>query len=181
MIPNIYNRDYWLRYVKQAKSELGKQIYKSRWDIIKRYLQEGTLLDYGCGPGSYTIAAAERVGETGKVVALDIHPKAMEVVQKKAAKRGLNNIETMCAANPSGVAGESVDVVLFYDTFHVLSDQDGVLRGLHRALTPDGVLYFSDHHMKEDEIVQRVTKGDLFELAEKGRYMYRFVKTARQV
>jgi len=139
------------------------------------------VLDYGCGPGSYTIPAAELVGETGRVVALDIHPKAMEAVQKKAAKRGLTNIETVCAADPSGVAAESVDVVLFYDTFHMLSDQDGVLKGLHRALTPDGVLSFSDHHMKAHDIVDKVTKGDLFELAEKGKYTYRFVKTANRM
>jgi ubiquinone/menaquinone biosynthesis C-methylase UbiE len=153
----------------------------------KRLLDEAGIapgacvLDYGCGPGSYTIAAAELVGETGKVVALDIHPKAREAVQKKAAKRGLNNIETMCAADPSGVAAESVDVVLLYDTFHTLGDQDGVLKGLHRALTPDGVLSFSDRHMKEDDIVEKVTTGDLFELAEKGKYTYRFVKTANRV
>lgn len=139
------------------------------------------VLDYGCGPGSDTIAAAELVGATGKVVALDIHPKAIETIQKKAAKRGLTNIETMCAPDPSGVAAESVDVVLFYDTFHMLGDQDGVLKGLHRALTPDGVLSFSDHHMKADDIVEKVTKGDLFELSEKGKYTYRFVKTANRV
>ena len=153
----------------------------------KRLLNEASIspgacvLDYGCGPGSCSIAAAELVGETGKVVALDIHPKAMEVVQKKAAKRGLANIETTCAADPSGLPTGSVDVVLLYDTFHMLSDQDAVLKGLHRALKPDGVLSFSDHHMKEDEIVQRVTKGDLFELAEKGKYTYCFVKTANRV
>ena len=85
------------------------------------------VLDYGCGPGSYSIAAGEIVGETGKVAALDIHPMAMEAVQKKAAKRGLTTIEPICAADPSGVESESIDVVLLYDTFHMLGDQDGVL------------------------------------------------------
>ncbi|MGV8107197.1 MAG: methyltransferase domain-containing protein [Nitrososphaerota archaeon] len=32
------------------------------------------ILDYGCGPGSYSIAASELVGATGKIYALDIHP-----------------------------------------------------------------------------------------------------------
>ena len=116
------------------------------------------------------------MGEAGKVVALDIHPKAMEAVQKKAAERGLTNIETMCAADPSGLPDGSVDVALLYDTFHMLSDRDAVLRGLHRALKPDGVLSFSDHHMKEAEIVKTVTEGGLFELAEKGKYTYRFAR-----
>ena len=54
-----------------------------------------SVLDYGCGPGSYTIAAAQMVGDSGKVYALDIHPFAVRQVQKKAAKKGLNNIETI--------------------------------------------------------------------------------------
>ncbi len=36
-----------------------------------------SILDYGCGPGAYTIIAAKIVGETGKVYALDIHKLAI--------------------------------------------------------------------------------------------------------
>ncbi|MDI6886277.1 MAG: methyltransferase domain-containing protein [archaeon] len=50
-----------------------------------------------------------------------------------------------------------VDVVLLYDTFHTLGDPNGVLEELHRVLKPDGILSFSDHHMKENEIVSEVT------------------------
>lgn len=39
------------------------------------------VLDYGCGPGSYTVIAAKLVGNSGKVYALDIHPLAIQKVQ----------------------------------------------------------------------------------------------------
>lgn len=51
-----------------------------------------TVLDFGCGPGSYTIPAARIVGEKGRVYALDIHPLAIKTVEKKARKQRLTNI-----------------------------------------------------------------------------------------
>jgi predicted methyltransferase len=56
------------------------------------------VLDYGCGTESFTFEAAQRVGPEGKVYALDIHPLALEKVQKGALKKGLANIETVLAS-----------------------------------------------------------------------------------
>ncbi|MEA1907980.1 MAG: methyltransferase domain-containing protein, partial [Euryarchaeota archaeon] len=66
-------------------------------------------------------------------------------------------------------------VALLYDVFHKLSDPDSVLEELHRVLMPDGILSFSDHHLKEDELVSGVTGGELFELLEKGKKTYSFI------
>src|SRR5512136_2727045 len=52
-----------------------------------------TVVDYGCGPGRYTINFAALVGETGKVYALDIHDLAVETVKKRIAKRNLTNVQ----------------------------------------------------------------------------------------
>ena len=54
-----------------------------------------SVLDYGCGPGSYTVALAELVGESGKVYAQDIHPLAIRKVKGIASKRQLANVETI--------------------------------------------------------------------------------------
>jgi len=51
--------------------------------------------DYGCGTGSFTFEAARRAGPEGKLYALDIHPLALEKVQKGAQKKGLANIESV--------------------------------------------------------------------------------------
>ena len=141
-------------------------------------IQQGFhILDFGCGPGSYAIAAARKVGEAGKVFALDIHPLAIEMVQRKAVKKGLTNIETILSDCKTGLPDRSIDVALLYDTFHDLSEPDAVLAELHRVLKQDGALSFNDHHIKEEEkIIASVTRGDLFHLLNKGERVYNFQK-----
>ena len=134
------------------------------------------VLDYGCGPGSYVTPLAELVGESGKVYALDIHPLAVQVVQRIASKKHLANVEVILSDCETGLADNSVDVVLLYDTFHGLGDPNGVLAELHRVLKPDGTLSFSDHHMREHEIVSKVTRGGLFKLSRRGKRTYSFLK-----
>jgi ubiquinone/menaquinone biosynthesis C-methylase UbiE len=134
------------------------------------------VLDYGCGPGGYIIPLAELVGKSGKIYALDIHPLAIKTVQNIASGKKIANMETVHSDCKTGLPDNSVDAVLLYDTFHDLSDQNGVLRELHRVLKPDGILSFSDHHMKEDEIVSEVTKGGLFRLSKKGQRTHNFSK-----
>jgi len=51
-----------------------------------------------------------------------------------------------------------------------------VLEELRRVLKPDGILSFSDHHMKENEIVSKVTSRGLFRLSRKGKRTYSFSK-----
>jgi ubiquinone/menaquinone biosynthesis C-methylase UbiE len=134
------------------------------------------VLDYGCGPGSYIIPLAELVGESGKVYALDIHPLAIKKVQDIASKKQLANVETILSDCQTGLPDNSLDVVLLYDIFHHLSDPYMILKELHRVLKPDGILSFSDHHMKENEIVSGVTNSQLFRLLRKGQRTYTFLK-----
>ncbi len=135
-----------------------------------------TVLDYGCGPGSYIITTTELVGKSGKVYALDIHPLAIKRVRDIATKRQLPNVEAILSDCKTGLPENSVDVVLLYDTFHDLGDQNGVLKELHRVLKKDGILSFSDHHMKEDEIPTKIAISGLFKFSKKGERTYSFVK-----
>ena len=135
------------------------------------------VLDYGCGPGSYIIATAELVGKAGKIYALDINPLAIQGVHNIASKKQLTNVEAICSDCETGLPDNSVDVILLYDTFHTLSHPDGVLEELRRVLKPRGILSFSDHHMKENEIVTKVTNRGLFRLSRKDQRTYVFFKS----
>jgi len=147
-------------------------------DILKEVgIKSGyTVLDYGCGPGSYIEPTAELVGELGKVYALDIHPIAVKKVQDIAVTKKLANIETILSDCKTGLSDSSIDIVFLYDIFHQLSNQSGVLLELNRVLKNEGILSFSDHHMKEDEISNQITISKLFKLFEKGKSTYSFIK-----
>jgi ubiquinone/menaquinone biosynthesis C-methylase UbiE len=134
------------------------------------------VLDYGCGPGSHSIVAAELVGRSGKVYAADINSLALQRVQKVASRKGLRNIETIHTDCATGLQNDRLDVVLLYDTYHDLDDPGSVLEELHRILKPHSVLSFSDHHMSEDEILTQVTGDGFFQLSSKGRKTYSFLK-----
>ena len=134
------------------------------------------MLDYGCGPGGYVVPASEMVGKSGRVYALDINPLAVRRVQKIASKNQLANVETICSDCKTGLQDNSLDIILLYDTFHDLSDPNIVLKELHRVLKPNGTLSFSDHHMKENDIISKGTEGGLFGLSKKGKRTYSFLK-----
>jgi len=134
------------------------------------------ILDYGCGPGSYIIPLAELAGKSGKIYALDIHPLAVQRVQSIASKKQLPNVEIICSDCKTGLPDNSVDVVLLYDTFHNLGSPNRVLEELYRVLKPKENLSFSDHHMKENEIVSKVANRGLFRLLRKGKNTYSFLK-----
>jgi ubiquinone/menaquinone biosynthesis C-methylase UbiE len=134
------------------------------------------VLDYGCGPGSYIVPLAKLVGNTGKIYALDIHPLAIQRVQNIASKKGLTNLEAIYSDCKTGLPDNSVDAVLLYDIFHDLDAPNEVLRELHRVLKPNGILSFSDHHMKGNEILSKISNGGLFRLLRKGKRTYGFLK-----
>lgn len=139
------------------------------------------VLDYGCGPGGYIPDAAEMVGKSGKIYALDIHPIAIQIVKSIVSKKQLTNVETILSDSMTGLLDSTMDAVLLYDTFHDLGEPDRVLEELHRVLKPDGILSFSDHHMNGKEIISKVTKRGLFELVGKGKRTYSFSKEMKNM
>jgi ubiquinone/menaquinone biosynthesis C-methylase UbiE len=133
-----------------------------------------TVLDFGCGSGHFTIAAASMVGDNGKVYALDMHPLAIEAVKKKVAKEGLPNVRTILSDRDTGLPDESVDVVLLYRTFYLVKDKQGLLDELHRVLKPDCILSVVGGGVAD--CLKAIGKDDRFLLAERGKRFLNFRK-----
>ncbi len=143
---------------------------KPREDFLQEVgIQPGdTVLDYGCGPGSYVAPAARMAGAAGRVYALDMHPLAIEMAAERAERAGLSNVTTILSDCATGLDDDSVDVVLLYDIYHDLSDAPQVLAELRRVLRPDGVLSSHDHHLKGDALKAAIESSGLFRLTRTG-------------
>ena len=56
--------------------------------ILGGYIEPGqTVLDLGCGPGTFSIVMAKMVGESGKVIAVDVQEEMLQILRKKAARQ----------------------------------------------------------------------------------------------
>jgi ubiquinone/menaquinone biosynthesis C-methylase UbiE len=138
-----------------------------------------SVLDYGCGPGSFTMAAAEMVGKNGTVIAADIHPLAIKQIQKSALKRGLKNIKIILTGGNTGLPDSSIDIILLYYVLHDFHNPYEIIRELYRVLKSDGILTVIDHKLRDEEINALLTKSfSAFEFRNKinGKILV-FVKT----
>jgi ubiquinone/menaquinone biosynthesis C-methylase UbiE len=125
------------------------------------------VADYGCGPGSFTIPAALIVGDGGKVYAIDIHPLAISSVRRRAAKKGLRNVEPILVQGyDSGIEASSIDRILLIDTIHRIEDPDALFSELYRILKPHGLLFMHKGHMSMSEQRGLVEGSGLFKVVE---------------
>jgi len=131
-------------------------------------LREGMrVADYGCGPGSFSIPAAQLVGDGGRVYAIDIHPLAISSVRQRASKKRLRNVEAILVQGyDTGIDASSIDRVLLIDTIHRIEDPGALFRELRRILRPDGLLFMHKGHMPIAEQRDLVEKSGLFEVTE---------------
>ncbi|MFC2143802.1 class I SAM-dependent methyltransferase [Candidatus Aenigmatarchaeota archaeon] len=139
-------------------------------------VKEGhSVIDFFCGPGNFAIPAAEMVGEKGMVHAIDLHPLALETIEQKAERRGLNNIETIFSDIETGLPRESIDTVLLYGALHRIDEKRTLMREVSRVLRPGGLVSISDHRMSKENLLEMM-KRSRFDLKDSKGGIFNFIK-----
>ena len=99
------------------------------------------VLDVAAGAGDQTLHAAKRVGPGGFVVATDISSKILEFAQQNALNKGYKNVRTRVLDGENlDVEPSSFDVVISRVGLIYFPDQQNALRGMRKALKPEGRL-----------------------------------------
>src|SRR5512141_2540792 len=115
---------WWIGYL--LVSPLRK-LLQDPASILAPFVREGmTVLEPGPGMGFFTLEAARRVGPRGRVVAVDLQPRMLAALRRRAARAGLAERIEAREARPESLAVEDlagkVDLVLALLVVHELPD-----------------------------------------------------------
>lgn len=109
-------------------------------------LREGlTVLDLGSGAGNDVFIARRIVGQTGRVIGIDLSPDMVERARKNADKLGYSNVEFRLGDIESlPVESNVVDVVISNCVLNLVPDKRRAFAEIHRVLKPGGHFCISD-------------------------------------
>lgn len=110
------------------------------------------VVDFGCGAGTYAVPAAQAVGESGAVHALDCDADRMAPVRGVATRAPALRPILGDGTTAIPLADGSCDVALVYDVLQKLDDRARLLREAHRVLRPGGVLSVYPMHLDPAEV-----------------------------
>ncbi len=141
-------------YQHRDAAQLAQQLIQRHAEpdrVLSRLpLEPGMVVaDIGCGVGFFTFMLAEAVGSSGEVLAVDILPQAVSMVQARGRSAEINphqNVQaSLSTVDDCGIAAASLDLAYmahlgFYLQPKLLPENQRMLASVLRALEPGGTL-----------------------------------------
>jgi FkbM family methyltransferase len=121
-----------------------------------------TVLDIGCGPGSFTLGMAQMAGESGRVIAADLQEGMLDKLRSKIHGTQLEQRVTLhkCQEDKIGVS-DNVDFALAFYMVHEVPDQQVFFNELRSILKPEGAILIVEPplHVSKREFEETISKA----------------------
>jgi ubiquinone/menaquinone biosynthesis C-methylase UbiE len=133
---------FWIGYL--LLSPLRK-VMESPEKLLESFVETGmTVLEPGCAMGFFTLPLARMVGPEGKVIAIDIQPRMLAALSRRARKAGLSERVEIRRASEDGLGigdlDHSVDFAAAIHVVHEMPDARAFFEQVRQSLKPGGRL-----------------------------------------
>lgn len=117
------------------------------------------VADIGAGSGYYSFRVAEKVPE-GKVLAVDLQPEMLAIMEQKIQQNKIKNVELIQAEETSPILPEnSIDMAFMVDVYHELSFPREVMEQIVSALKSGGRFVLLEYRMEDPTVpIKRLHK-----------------------
>ncbi len=117
-------------------------------------LQPGWVVaDVGAGSGRISLMIAEKVGKEGKVLAVDVQQKMLDLITKRVRELEIDNVDTILGtAQSPKLPPASVDLIVMVDVYHEFEFPYEMLAELSRALKPGGRIAFVEYRLEDENV-----------------------------
>ncbi len=137
----------WLERPEREREE--------RTDLLIEALEveaDDVIADIGAGSGYFTFRLSPLVPE-GRVLAVDIQPEMLTILEDKSARLGVTNVDTVLGAvEDPGLPPASLDAALMVDAYHEFSHPREMMEGLFEALRPGGRIYLVEYRSEDPDV-----------------------------
>jgi len=164
-MPDHHVCPWWLAYT--FDNPLRRLIHNPE-NILSGYVRKGmTVMDIGCGMGYFTLGMAELVGDAGQVIAVDLQQEMLDVMLKRAAKKGVEHRIIPHRAEPSSLGiATPVSFALAFWMIHEVPDPENFFKEIAVILKPEAKLLYTEpvFHVsaeKYDDILAAAEKTGL--------------------
>ena len=151
---------WWLGYFLISPL---RRLWQNPEKVLRPFVTPGmTVLEPGCGMGFFTLELARLVGDHGKVVAVDIQPRMLQGLSRRARRAGLGQrIETRLAEGeglPTRDLSGRVDFAIAFWVVHELPDVERFFADLHESLRPGGKVLVTEPkgHVSQNSFTEEI-------------------------
>lgn len=114
---------------------------------------DAVVADIGAGTGYMSFKLAEQVPQ-GQVMAVDIQPEMLELLEAEQAERGITNVKPVLGAPQTPrLNPETIDLALMVDAYHEFEYPREMMQGLVATLKPGGRVVLAEYRAENPLIL----------------------------
>ena len=137
----------WLNRPGRIQEEMPDEVVANM-----TFRPDEVVADIGAGSGYFSFRIAKLVPQ-GKVLAVDIQPEMLDIIEARKAEDGVSNIEGVKGEiDDPNLPPESIDAAIMVDAYHEFSHPFEMIDGIYKALRPGGRIFLLEYRGEDRSV-----------------------------